>query len=77
MTYFIDLARAITSVETAMFNPLINLAAIAILTLICLVIGTFFFARSEKTNNRSLLLVNNYHSWKIRDRKADMVWLRV
>gem|GEM_PF-3903067 len=27
MTYFIDLARAITSVETAMFNPLINLAA--------------------------------------------------
>jgi ABC-2 type transport system permease protein len=48
MTYCIDLARGITGVEAAMFNPLINFAAIAGLTLICLVIGTFFFARTEK-----------------------------
>jgi len=51
MTYCIDLARAITSVEAPMFNPLINFVAIAVLTLVCLVIGTFFFARSEKTDN--------------------------
>ncbi|MCL2359819.1 ABC transporter permease [Candidatus Bathycorpusculum sp.] len=48
MTYCIDLARTITSVETPLFNPIINFAAIGALTLICLVIGTFFFARSEK-----------------------------
>ncbi|MCL2173055.1 MAG: ABC transporter permease [Candidatus Bathyarchaeota archaeon] len=48
MTYCIDLARAITSVDAAMFNPLINFAAIALITLVCLMIGTFFFARSEK-----------------------------
>ena len=48
MTYCVDLARAITGVEAPMFNPLINFAAIAVLSLICLVIGTFFFARSEK-----------------------------
>jgi ABC-2 type transport system permease protein len=48
MTYCIDLARAITGVEVPMFNPLINFTAIAALSLVCLVIGTFFFARSEK-----------------------------
>jgi len=47
MTYCVDLVRSITGIETPMFNPMINFAAIVILTLICLVIGTFFFARSE------------------------------
>jgi ABC-2 type transport system permease protein len=31
-----------------MFNPVVNFAAIAALTGACLIIGTFFFARSEK-----------------------------
>jgi ABC-2 type transport system permease protein len=54
MTYCIDLARAILSAGTpeydrvVMFNPAVNFAAIAALTLVCLVIGTFFFARTEK-----------------------------
>ena len=48
MTYCVDLVRSITGVEVAMFNPLINLIAIIILTVICLVIGTFFYAKSEK-----------------------------
>jgi len=48
MTYCIDLVRAITGVGTPMFNPLINFIMIIILTLVCLVIGTFFFASSEK-----------------------------
>ena len=54
MTYCTDLARAIVYAGTedysriVMFNPAVNFAAIAILTVICLVIGTFFFARSEK-----------------------------
>ena len=54
MTYCLDLARAVVyagSPEYAsvvMFNPTINFAAIITLMVICLVIGTFFFARSEK-----------------------------
>ena len=48
MTYCIDLVRGVTGIETPMFNPFINFAVITILTLICLVIGTFLFARSEK-----------------------------
>ena len=48
MTYCVDLVRGITGVETPMFNPLVNFAAIAILSLICLSLGTFFFAKSEK-----------------------------
>ena len=54
MTYCLDLTRAILYIGTSeyntvvMFNPLINFAAIITLTLACLVIGTFFFARSEK-----------------------------
>ena len=47
MTYCVDLVRGIIGIGTPMFNPMINLAAIIALTLICLVIGTFFFARSE------------------------------
>ena len=54
MTYCIDLARAIVCAGTpeydkvVMFNPIVNFAAIAVLTVVCLAIGTFFFARSEK-----------------------------
>jgi len=54
MTYCLDLTRAVVyagSPEYArvvMFNPAINFAAIAVLTVVCMVIGTFFFAQSEK-----------------------------
>lgn len=54
MTYALDLCRAVVSIgsaefaEVVMFNPLINFFAIAALTGICLVTGTYFFARSEK-----------------------------
>ena len=54
MTYCLDLTRAVLYAGTVeydnvvMFNPLINFAAIVVLTVVCLVIGTFFFARSEK-----------------------------
>lgn len=54
MTYCLDLARAVVYAGTpeynsvVMFNPLVNFAAIIALTLVCLMIGTFFFARTEK-----------------------------
>lgn len=54
MTYCLDLARAVVYRGTAeyssvvLFNPIINFAAIIILTIIFLVVGTFFFAQSEK-----------------------------
>jgi ABC-2 type transport system permease protein len=54
MTYCLDLARATVYAGTpeygsvVMFNPAVNFAAITILTTICLIIGTVFFARSEK-----------------------------
>ena len=54
MTYCLDLARAVVYHGTAeydsvvMFNPAVNFTAIAGLTIVCLVIGTWFFARSEK-----------------------------
>ena len=54
MTYCLDLARAVVYAGTpeydsiVMFNPVVNLVAIASLTTVCLVIGTFFFVRSEK-----------------------------
>jgi len=54
MTYCLDLARAVVYSGTAeyesvvMFNPIVNFAAIAILTVICLIVGTFFYAQSEK-----------------------------
>jgi ABC-2 type transport system permease protein len=54
MTYCLDLTRAVVCAGTpeygkvVMFNPALNFAAIAALTFVCLVIGTFFFARSEK-----------------------------
>jgi len=54
MTYCLDLARAVVYAGTpeydsvVMFDPIINFAAIAVLTMVCLIIGTFLFARSEK-----------------------------
>jgi ABC-2 type transport system permease protein len=54
MTYCLDLVRAVVYAGTpeyssvVLFNPVVNFIAIAALTVICLIIGTFFFARSEK-----------------------------
>ena len=54
MTYCLDLARAVVYAGTpeydsvVMFNPALNFAAIAVLTVGCLILGTFFFAQSEK-----------------------------
>jgi ABC-2 type transport system permease protein len=54
MTYCLDLTRAVVYAGTpeyenvVLFNPAVNFIAMAALTLVCLVIGTFFFARSEK-----------------------------
>jgi len=54
MTYCLDLARAVIYAGTpeydsvVMFNPALNFAAIAVLTVGCLILGTFFFAQSEK-----------------------------
>jgi len=54
MTYCIDLTRAVVYAGTpeydsvVMFNPAVNFTIIVALTALCLVIGTFFFARSEK-----------------------------
>jgi ABC-2 type transport system permease protein len=54
MTYCLDLTRAVVYMGTpdygsvVMFNPAVNFLAITALTAACLVIGTLFFARSEK-----------------------------
>jgi ABC-2 type transport system permease protein len=54
MTYCLDLARAVIYAGTSeydsivLFNPAINLAVILTLTIAFLIIGTFFFARTEK-----------------------------
>ena len=54
MTYCLDLVRAVVYAGTpeyeniVLFNPAINFAAIATLTAVFLMIGTFFFVRSEK-----------------------------
>jgi ABC-2 type transport system permease protein len=54
MTYCLDLVRAVVYAGTpeydsiVMFNPLVNCLAIVGLTLGCLIVGTMFFARSER-----------------------------
>lgn len=54
MTYCLDLTRAVVSSSTpeydsvVMFNPAVNFVVITALTVVCLIIGTLFFARSEK-----------------------------
>jgi ABC-2 type transport system permease protein len=53
MTYCLDLVRAVFYTGTSeysrivLFNPFINLLVIIALTVVFLIIGTFFFARSE------------------------------
>ncbi|MDK2940690.1 MAG: type transport system permease protein [Acetobacterium sp.] len=55
MTYCLDLVRAVVYAGTpeyasvVLFNPVVNFTAIVVLTVICLMIGTFLFARSEKS----------------------------
>lgn len=53
MTYCLDLVRAVIYAGTPQYksvlnNPMIDLIVVIMLTVICLVIGTYFFARSEK-----------------------------
>lgn len=55
MTYCLDLVRAVVYAgapeyaSVVLFNPMVNFIAIAVLTVICLMIGTFLFAHSEKS----------------------------
>ena len=54
MTYCLDLARAIVYTGTpeyssvVMFNPIVNFISITVITVVCLIVGTFFFVQSEK-----------------------------
>lgn len=54
MTYCVDLGRAVVYAgspeysSVVLFNPVVSLLAIATLTLLCLVVGTVLYARSEK-----------------------------
>jgi len=49
MTYCIDLVRSfVGGGQPHQFNPMVNLAAIIGVTVVCLVIGTYLFARTEK-----------------------------
>jgi ABC-2 type transport system permease protein len=54
MTYCLDLVRAVVYTGTpeyesvVLFNPAVTLAAILTITVACLLIGTYLFARSEK-----------------------------
>ncbi|MDR1392400.1 MAG: ABC transporter permease [Bifidobacteriaceae bacterium] len=54
MTYCVDLGRAVVYAgspeydSVVMFNPAVNLACLIGLTLVCLVVGTVLYARSEK-----------------------------
>lgn len=54
MTYCLDLVRSFIYRGSAeygdivLFNPFVNFIAIIVITVVCLVIGTYFFARSEK-----------------------------
>jgi len=54
MTYCVDLGRAVVYAgstqyaSVVLFNPAISLAAIIVLTVLCLVIGTYLYVRSEK-----------------------------
>ncbi len=54
MTYCLDLVRSVVYAGTSQYNsvvlnnPVVDFAVIIVLTLVCLVIGTFFYARSEK-----------------------------
>jgi ABC-2 type transport system permease protein len=54
MTYSLDLTRAVVYAGTpefdsvVLFNPAVSVAATVAIAAVCLVVGTFFYARSEK-----------------------------
>jgi ABC-2 type transport system permease protein len=54
MTYSLDMTRAVVYAGTpefdsiVLFNPVVSVAATVAIAVICLVVGTFFYARSEK-----------------------------
>jgi ABC-2 type transport system permease protein len=54
MTYCVDLGRAVVYAGSSqyaavvLFNPAVSLAAIIGLTIVCLVVGTYLYVRSEK-----------------------------
>lgn len=54
MTYCLDLVRAVVYAGTpeyasvVLFNPALSLAVVVGITVVCMVVGTFYFARSEK-----------------------------
>ena len=54
MTYSLDLTRAVVYAGTqeygdiVLFNPAVSLSATLIIAVVCLMAGTFFYARSEK-----------------------------
>ena len=54
MTYCLDLVRSVVYAGTpeydsiVMFNPAVSVAATVAITVVCLIVGTFFYARSEK-----------------------------
>ena len=54
MTYCLDLTRSVLYAgspeysSVVMFNPTVNFAVITALTVACLMVGTYFFAQSEK-----------------------------
>jgi ABC-2 type transport system permease protein len=54
MTYCVDLGRAVVYAGTpdyasvVLFNPMVSLVAIITLTAVCLIVGTYLYARSEK-----------------------------
>jgi ABC-2 type transport system permease protein len=54
MTYSLDLVRSVIYAGTAeyasvvMFSPVVSALATVAITVVCLTVGTFFYARSEK-----------------------------
>lgn len=54
MTYSLDLTRSVVYAGTpefdrvVLFNPAVSVAATIVISVVCLVVGTFFYARSEK-----------------------------
>jgi ABC-2 type transport system permease protein len=54
MTYALDLTRSVVYKGTpeyssvVMFSPAVSVAATVLITVVCLTVGTFFYARSEK-----------------------------
>jgi len=54
MTYCVDLGRAIVYAGSpqysavVLFNPAVSLVAIITLTVVCLIVGTYFYVRTEK-----------------------------